>query len=40
MIPAANADQYVSWNGDNGHRWVDDADRRDQFSPRRRRTLR
>jgi SAM-dependent methyltransferase len=30
MIDAANTDQYLSWNGDSGHRWVDDADRRDR----------
>jgi SAM-dependent methyltransferase len=25
----ANTDQYRAWNGDSGHRWVADADRRD-----------
>jgi SAM-dependent methyltransferase len=25
----ANTDQYEAWNGDSGHRWVADADRRD-----------
>jgi SAM-dependent methyltransferase len=27
----ANTDEYEAWNGDSGHRWVVDADRRDQI---------
>lgn len=27
----ANADEYEAWNGDSGHRWVVDADRRDHI---------
>jgi hypothetical protein len=27
----ANTDQYQAWNGDSGHRWVLDADRRDHI---------
>jgi ubiquinone/menaquinone biosynthesis C-methylase UbiE len=30
MTDIANTDQYLAWNGDSGHRWVEDADRRDQ----------
>jgi hypothetical protein len=26
----ANADQHAAWNGESGHRWVTDADRRDR----------
>jgi SAM-dependent methyltransferase len=29
MTDVENADQYESWNGPSGHRWVADADRRD-----------
>jgi SAM-dependent methyltransferase len=27
----ANTDEYEAWNGDSGHRWVVDADRRDHI---------
>jgi SAM-dependent methyltransferase len=27
----ANTDEYEAWNGDSGHRWVADADRRDHI---------
>ena len=31
MTEIANTDQYQAWNGDSGHRWVLDADRRDHI---------
>jgi ubiquinone/menaquinone biosynthesis C-methylase UbiE len=30
MTEIANADQRAAWNGDSGHRWVADAERRDR----------
>ena len=30
MTEIADADQHAAWNGDSGHRWVADADRRDR----------
>lgn len=30
MTEAANAEQRAAWDGDSGHRWVADADRRDR----------
>jgi ubiquinone/menaquinone biosynthesis C-methylase UbiE len=31
VTDTANTDQYQAWNGDSGHRWVLDADRRDHI---------
>jgi len=31
VMEIANADEYEAWNGDSGHRWVVDADRRDHI---------
>jgi ubiquinone/menaquinone biosynthesis C-methylase UbiE len=31
MMKIANPDEYEAWNGDSGHRWVVDADRRDHI---------
>lgn len=31
MTEFANTDEYEAWNGDSGHRWVVDADRRDHI---------
>jgi trans-aconitate methyltransferase len=30
MTEIANADQQAAWNGDSGHHWVADAERRDR----------
>ena len=30
MTEIANTDQHAAWNGDSGHRWVADAERRDR----------
>jgi ubiquinone/menaquinone biosynthesis C-methylase UbiE len=30
MTEITNADQHAAWNGDSGHRWVADAERRDR----------
>jgi SAM-dependent methyltransferase len=30
MTEIANVDQHAAWNGDSGHRWVADAERRDR----------
>lgn len=30
MTEIVNTDEYEAWNGDSGHRWVADADRRDR----------
>jgi SAM-dependent methyltransferase len=31
MTEIANTEQYEAWNGNSGHRWVTDADRRDHI---------
>jgi SAM-dependent methyltransferase len=31
VMKIANTDEYEAWNGDSGHRWVVDADRRDHI---------
>lgn len=31
MTEIANTDQHATWNGDSGHRWVVDAERRDRI---------